>query len=100
MRARKENGQTLINGFALGIVEWQVVRLARLKRLATQCICPNFKLKARYPHDAHRSPARCRGNGNDGVLVARQHGSNLMELIETYWNKLDLKGNRSKHQGR
>ena len=40
--AWKEDGQSLVDGFALVVVEWQVMCLSGLEWLAAKSFCPSF----------------------------------------------------------
>jgi hypothetical protein len=44
VRARKEDGQSLVDGLALVVLEWQVMRLPRLKWLAAKSVSPRFQV--------------------------------------------------------
>ena len=43
--ARKEDGQPLVDGLALVVVEWQVMRLPRLEWLAAKSVSPSFQVR-------------------------------------------------------
>ena len=45
VRARKEDGQSLIDGLAFVVVEWQVMRLPRLEWFAAKSVSPSFQVR-------------------------------------------------------
>ena len=73
---RKKEGQTLVDGLALRVFEGQVVRFTSLQCFAAKVIGPNFQLATRHTHNAYCAAARRRRDGNDGILMAGQHGVN------------------------
>ena len=73
VRAGKVNGQYLVDGLTLRILECEQVRMARRERLLTQGFGEGFQMLATDAHHAHRTAARRRGDGHDRVVTKRQH---------------------------
>jgi hypothetical protein len=79
MRRREVDGQPVVDGLALRVPKRQVVRMPGFQGLAQQCLHKTVKAAAGHPHDAHGPPAGSGGDGNDGVVVARQHAGIVVD---------------------
>jgi len=77
MRCWEMQRESVVDHAAVGIAQRAVARLACLERLATQRQHQPVQAAARDADDADGSASRGGGNGDDRVLVARQHVRNF-----------------------
>jgi len=78
-RRGKPQREPPVDGLAARIRERQVMHLARLRIAAEQRPHEARQGPSRDAHDAHRAAPRGRGDGDDGIVMARQraHGQCL-----------------------
>ena len=74
MRCREIQGQPVVYGRALGIRKGQVVRVARIQAVPEPGFEQRTQVLSADPHDAYRGAAGRRGNGQNRVVVAGEHG--------------------------
>src|SRR5258706_15975168 len=79
MRRREMDGDALIDRDALGVDEGQVSGVARREPSAADRVDDWAQVAARRPHDADGAAPGCRGDGDDRIVVARQHAAILTD---------------------
>ena len=77
MRCREIKGQPVVYGRALGVREGQVVRVARIQAVPEPGLDEWTQVLAADAYDAYRGAAGGRGDSQNWVVVAGEHGLGL-----------------------
>ena len=70
---REVQRQPLVDGLAIGVKEGPKRACLGTRGPRTMASIKGRRSRPRCAHDAYRAPARCGGDGNDGVLVVAEH---------------------------